>query len=79
MDFTVQIDELSPAVPLPVNPLPNVIVAVLVDIAPVAVVQIIFELAFVDNLIDLFANALDTTIEANLADDEAVVLRSAEG
>lgn len=41
-------------------------------------IYIVFELAFVDYMIDLLSNSLNATIWANLSDDELVVLALAE-
>ena len=78
MDFAVHVDELAPAVPLPFDPLPDVVVAVLVDVTAISVVQVSLELAFVDDLVDLLAHALHATIVTDLSDNEPVILRAAK-
>mgnify|MGYP004531773273 CR=1 FL=1 len=41
-------------------------------------INVVFELAFVDDMIDFFSNTLNSSIPANLSNDELIVLRLSE-
>ena len=66
--------ELAPAAALTVYPLANVEIAVCIDVPPVAVVNVVLELALVDDVVDLLADTLNATISTKLTNDELVVL-----
>jgi len=72
------VNKLSEARPFPVDPVPDVEVAVRVDVPTVPMIDVVLELAFVDYVVDLLAHALNATVLSDLADDELVELALSE-
>ena len=66
------VHQFSPARALPVYPISQVNVSVRVNISPVPMVNIILELTFVHDHIDLFTHALNSTIGTNLTDNKLI-------
>ena len=79
VDLARLVDQLAPARPLAVDPVAQVVVAIRVDVPTVAVIDVILELALVDDVVDLLANARHLTIGSELHDDVLVVLALAKG
>lgn len=69
VDFAALVDELAPAGALPVDPITEVVVSVGVNVSTVAVVDVILELSFVDDVVDFLADALHSAICSDLTDD----------
>jgi len=67
------VDEFAVTRSLPVKPIPDVVVAVRVDEPPEAVVDIVPELSFVDDVVDFFADACDLAIRTELSNNVLVV------
>ena len=78
VDLATGVDQLSPAAPLAIDPLADIEVPVGVDVAAETVVDVVLELALVDDVVDLLADTLHSAVEANLPDDELVVARLTE-
>jgi len=70
--------EFAIAGSLTIQPVADVVVAVGVDEPAEAVVDVVLELAFVDDVIDLLADACDLAVRAKLSDDVLVVAALAE-
>lgn len=65
--------EFAIAGSLTIQPIANVVVTVGVDEPAEAVIDIVLELAFVDDVIDFLADACDLAVRAKLSDDILVV------
>ena len=72
VDLARLVDQLAPARPLAVDPVAQVVVAIRVDVPTVAVIDVILELALVDDVVDFFAHTLHSSVWSNLPDDEFV-------
>ena len=78
VDFARPINEFAPTGPFAIYPVTQIVITVGVNKSTVAMINIILELTFVDNLVNLLAHALNTTIWTNLTDDEFAVSALAE-
>lgn len=78
VDFALVVDELSVAATLAINPVTDVVVTVRVDEPSEAVVHVIHELSFVDNVIDLLSNTSNLSVWSQLSLDILVVLTGSE-
>lgn len=72
------VDQLAISRPLPVEPIPYVVVAVRVYETTVAIVNIVLELALVDDMVNLLADTRDLALVVELADDVFVISTLAE-
>lgn len=70
--------EFAVAGSLTIQPIANVVVTVGVDEPPEAVVNVVLELAFVNDVVYLFADACDLAVRAKLSNDVLVVAALAE-
>ena len=64
---------------LTIDPIANVVVAVGVDEATETIVDVVFELALVNDVVDLFSNTCHFAVFAELSQDVLVVLALPEG
>jgi len=63
---------------LTIQPIPDVEITIRVDKSTKTIVNIILELSFVDDMVDLFTHACDLSIRTNLTNDILVVSALAE-
>jgi len=70
--------ELTIARSLPIKPIAYVVVSVGVNEPTEAIVNVVSELSFVDDVVDLFADSSDLSVWTNLANDVLVVSALAE-
>jgi hypothetical protein len=78
VDLATLVYEFAPALPLAVLPVSYVVVSVGVDIPAVTMVNIVFELALIYDMIDLLANSLHLSISTNLSDNKFAKLTLAK-
>ena len=67
------IDQLAVARPLPVKPVADVVVPVGVDEPAISIIDVVLELALVDDVVDLLAYAGHFPVGTQLSDDVLVV------
>ena len=67
------IDQLAVARPLPVQPVADVVVPVGVDEPAISIIDVVLELALVDDVVDLLAYAGHFPVDTQLPDDVLVV------
>ena len=69
VDLAALVDEFAPTRALAVDPIAQVVIAVGIDVSTVAVVNVVLELSFVDDVVDFLADALHSAICSDLTDD----------
>jgi hypothetical protein len=74
IDFARFVDKFAPTGPLAINPVAEVEVSVRVNVPSIPMVDVVLELALVDDVIDLFSNTLHAAVRSDLTDDELVEL-----
>jgi len=74
----LSVDELSVAASFAIQPISNVVIAVRVDEATVAIVDIIDELAFIDYVVNLFSDTCYLAICTKLTNNISVILALSE-
>ena len=72
------VHEFAVAGSLTIQPIPDVVVAVGVDEPTEAVVDIVLELSFVDDMIDFLSDACDFAVRPELSNDVLVEVTLAE-
>ena len=72
------VHQFSVAAPLPVKPVADVVIAIRVDEPTEPVVDVVDELAFIDYVVDLFADASHLSVRCQLSDDILIILTLAE-
>ena len=74
VSFSRFINKLTPAWPFSINPISYIEIAIWIDVSAITMINIIFKLTFVNDMVDFFAHTLNTTVCTNLTYDILVVL-----
>jgi len=72
------VDQFSESRPFSVKPVTDVVVTIGVYESSESIVDVVPELAFVNNVVDFFADARDLAVRTELTDDILVVLALSE-
>lgn len=78
IDFALVVDKLTVSTTLSVDPIADVEVAVRVDETSKSIIDVVYELALVDDVIDFFAHTSNFAIGAKLSFNVLVILAGSE-
>ena len=73
VDFSAFVNKFAVALSFSLDPVAYVVVSIRVNVPAKTMIDVIFELALINNMVDFFANSLDSTITANLTYQKFVV------
>lgn len=74
IDFARLVDQLTPAWPLAVDPISYIVITIRVDVTSIPMVDIVFKLTFINDMVNFLTNTLNSTINTNLSNDILIVL-----
>jgi hypothetical protein len=78
IDFAAFINKFTPACSFTINPITYIIIAIGINVSAVTMIDVIFKLTFINDMIDLLTDTLNSSIIANLTYNEFVVFALAK-